>query len=239
MRLSLEGKLFSVAKWGRLSPVKFVRDDQTKSGKVRPVFLFRCDCGAEKEIRGYSVTSGKTKSCGCLKTDKMMELHVTHGAARTSGFDLAYKSWRNMLTRARNPNIAQAARYSLRGIGVCSAWDPAKSEGAYEAFLSYIGPRPSRFHHIDRIDHNRGYEPGNVRWVHRSESRELTNRARIVVFNGARMTVAEAARQSGVKEQVIRDRLKAGWPLDKLFGPRARSAFGMGPSSRPGVMPRI
>lgn len=32
--------------------------------------LWRCDCGNEKVIRCHTVTSGKTKSCGCLLRQK-------------------------------------------------------------------------------------------------------------------------------------------------------------------------
>ena len=33
----------------------------------------RCVCGKEKDIRGSSLTSGVTKSCGCLKYRKMLQ----------------------------------------------------------------------------------------------------------------------------------------------------------------------
>ena len=32
-------------------------------------WLFKCDCGKEKEILKYNVTQGATKSCGCLETE--------------------------------------------------------------------------------------------------------------------------------------------------------------------------
>lgn len=54
-------------------------------------------------------------------------------------------------------------RYGGRGISVCSAWSES-----FEAFLSALGPRPAGAT-IGRIDHNRGYEPGNVRWMSRRE----------------------------------------------------------------------
>jgi hypothetical protein len=161
-----------------------------------------------------------------------------HGAARLGAQTLTYKSWRNMLTRARNPNTNQAHRYVGRGITVIDAWNPAKTKDAFQNFLSHVGERPSRNHIIDRIDPDRSYEHGNVRWVHVRESREVTCRARFVVFNGLRMTVAEAARQSGVKASMIRDRLILGWSYDRLFDQRARAEIGLGKHSRKGVLPR-
>ena len=38
-----------------------------KSGKQGTIWKCLCDCGNIKEIPTYELTSGKTKSCGCLK----------------------------------------------------------------------------------------------------------------------------------------------------------------------------
>jgi hypothetical protein len=37
-----------------------------KPGLPNGYWVARCDCGNEKTIRGASMTSGNTKSCGCL-----------------------------------------------------------------------------------------------------------------------------------------------------------------------------
>lgn len=50
----------------------FVKEVEKKNkGKRR--FLCRCSCGSEKEYDGYQVMSGKTKSCGCLQKEKLLE----------------------------------------------------------------------------------------------------------------------------------------------------------------------
>ena len=33
----------------------------------RTAWLCKCDCGSEKVVTGISLTSGRTKSCGCLR----------------------------------------------------------------------------------------------------------------------------------------------------------------------------
>lgn len=45
----------------------------------------------------------------------------------------------------------------------------------FEAFFAYIGPRPPGLT-LERVDNERGYEPGNVTWATRSE--QARNRRR-------------------------------------------------------------
>lgn len=48
-------------KYGYLTAVKHVRYDQ----KVRAsIWLYRCDCGNEKELQARTVTAGRIKTCG-------------------------------------------------------------------------------------------------------------------------------------------------------------------------------
>lgn len=50
-------------RFGKLTVIKRVENNN----RMRAKFLCRCDCGNEKIILGDSLSSGKTKSCGCLK----------------------------------------------------------------------------------------------------------------------------------------------------------------------------
>jgi hypothetical protein len=49
-------------KFNRLLCLQYIKSD--KRGNAR--YLWKCDCGQEKEIDGSKVKRGYTKSCGCL-----------------------------------------------------------------------------------------------------------------------------------------------------------------------------
>ncbi len=70
-----------------------------------------------------------------------------------------YKAWISMKKRCYNKNHPHYADYGGRGISVHPEWihDAA-------AFIEHVGMRPSDKHSINRMDNDRGYEPGNVVW---------------------------------------------------------------------------
>jgi len=72
--------------------------------------------------------------------------------------NIAYQCWENMKQRCLNPNNTNYPTYGGRGITVCEEFK------TFSLFLAHIGERPSTNHSIDRIDNNKGYILGNVRW---------------------------------------------------------------------------
>lgn len=71
-----------------------------------------------------------------------------------------YKIWKGMIKRCENPNNKDFEEYGARGIAVCQAW-----RNNFLEFFHSVGARPSPKHSLDRIENDRGYEPGNVRWA--------------------------------------------------------------------------
>lgn len=169
---------------------------------------FACDCGKTTVADIGNVTSGRTISCGCVaKHVKPLEHHGMHGTPE-------YAAWQAMITRTTNPNIRNAKRYSGRGITVCDMW-----RNSFSAFYAEIGPRPTPEHSVDRIDNDKGYEPGNVRWATKTE--QMVNRSNnsLLTVDGITKTITEWAREKGINRTTIDARIARGVAVDKLFEP--------------------
>ncbi|MFD1274885.1 hypothetical protein [Streptomyces kaempferi] len=128
-----------------------------KNGKC--YVAVRCDCATEKTVR-ISTLGTSARSCGCLRNETASARARTHGMRKTS----EYAIWTSMKQRCHNPAHQHYEDYGGRGITVCQRW-----QDSFEAFFGDIGPRPSADHTLDRVDNDRGYEPGNVQWRTRRE----------------------------------------------------------------------
>lgn len=70
-----------------------------------------------------------------------------------------------MKGRCYDPRNASYGNYGAKGITVCERW-----REDFLNFLSDMGERPGLDHSIDRIDASGNYEPGNCRWVTKTEN---------------------------------------------------------------------
>jgi hypothetical protein len=144
-------------KFGRLTVVKF---EGSNSRGLR-TYKCLCDCGNVGYWTPGALVSGNTKSCGCLNRD-LKSSPKKHGFARRGSLRRKeYATWRQIISRCK-PHNQKHKYYYDRGIQVYDGWI---GEGGFLRFLEHIGPCPPYKCSIDRIDNDKGYEPGNVRWA--------------------------------------------------------------------------
>lgn len=72
-----------------------------------------------------------------------------------------------MKQRCLNTNHKHYSYYGGRGINVYEEW--LKPKPYIDYVLTHLGERPSKNHTLDRVDNNKGYEPGNLRWATRKQ----------------------------------------------------------------------
>jgi len=129
-----------------------------------------CSCGSVVVKAASDVLNGDTRSCGCLRREISREiakkhLKATHRHTANNQRSAEYVAW-NAMRRRCLPSWPKRHLYFDRGISVCAEWD-----SSFEAFLAAVGPKPLPSFSLDRLDNNKGYEPGNVRWADLSTQR--------------------------------------------------------------------
>jgi hypothetical protein len=125
-----------------------------------------CDCGNQRSVFGQLLREGRTTSCGCFRREQLIRHNTTHGLSKSR----AYMLWKAMMARCFNVNNSAYSYYGGREdnpITVCKY---------YCRFENWYADRrdPPDGLSQDRIDNNRGYEPGNLQWATRAQ--QIANR---------------------------------------------------------------
>jgi hypothetical protein len=198
--VNLAGQIF-----GRLTVIEEAERHIQANGKPVRRWLCRCECGNEKVVAQPTLSNGHVRSCGCLHRDTVS----THGLK----FSPLYKTWVAMRQRCFDENCTAYPRYGGRGITICERW------GKFENFLADMGERPEG-NTLDRIDNSKGYEPSNCRWATNSEQQRNRDCNKLVLLHGRQVTAAEAADRVGLPRTLVYNRLRKGWPIEKVLSTR-------------------
>lgn len=170
-----------------------------------------CVCGGKKDVaKAHWLLKGKIRSCGCLRPAVLRARNTTHGLSKCA----EYQIWAGIIQRCTNPRRNSYASYGGRGITICERW-----RSSFESFLSDVGGRPSPELTIDRIDNNKGYQPGNVHWATNAEQGTNKRTNRRVTIGDKSQTISQWAREKGFCPYTLYGRFHRGMTGDSLIGP--------------------
>lgn len=176
------------SRFGKLVVVQ--RAEQQRGRRAH--WLCQCDCGQLAVKNSKYLLCGDTTSCGCEQKAMRARGNMKHGATpakRTREYHL----WRSMKSRCYVKSSSGFRHYGARGVTVCQRWLES-----FPAFLEDMGRCPQGWT-LDRIDANGNYEPSNCRWA--AWETQYSNKRKVLrcTLNGVPMTLAQAARASGVR----------------------------------------
>lgn len=192
-------------KFGRLRVTGACRFDR----KIYCRVVCKCGKNSLAPVRYDSLTSKKTRSCGCLLKETTHKTFFKHGLS----FSKEHNAWANMLARCRRKKCPQYETYGAKGIRVCRRWK------SFNNFIKDMGRIPSSIKRLtlDRIDNKKGYNPKNCRWA--SFRQQVLNRTvtKWITFNGETLCLSDWARKLKINRSRLSCRLYYGWPIELAF----------------------
>lgn len=202
-------------KFGRLTVLR--QEGIDKWGKR--IWLCKCVCGNTKIVRTEALTSGDTKSCGCLLHETRQKtysnLNKTHGMTNTR----LYKKWRGIICRCYSEGTNGYKNYGGRGIKVCNEW-----KNDFMSFYEWaIATGYKQGLTIDRIDVNDDYKPDNCKWATIKEQQNNKRSNCFLEYEGEIKTLKQWSEKFNIKYATLKCRKDKGWNVQEiLFGRKRR-----------------
>lgn len=186
----------------RLTPVGTTR----KRGRMH--YQLVCDCGKPVIADPPSITTGRVKSCGCLKKELHAEMFTTHGLSDRPEYFAAF----NAFQRCHNPKSKYYKWYGERGIK-CEF----ESHAEMAEWLVKHMPRPEGKYFLDRVNNDGNYSRTNLRWATTKESARNHRGTRAICIDGITKLLSEWAKEAGLNPMTLHSRIAAGFPQDMWF----------------------
>lgn len=151
-------------KFGLLTVIQYIEPAKSR-GKNR--WKCKCDCGKESIVQDNHLTSGRTKSCGCLHKRKgkdspffkgFEELPMDYFSQVRRNSEKRKKEFSITIEDAWNQFIKQNKKCALTGIEL-------SFNGTVKDNKNSITSK--RNASLDRINSSKGYIKENIQWIHK------------------------------------------------------------------------
>ena len=196
----IKGQVF-----GRLTVLE---RDSFVNGKTR--WLCSCKCGKQVSVIGQLLRNGRTKSCGCLRSDRAAETARKHGGYVGGKPTRTMRIWKNMIQRTCNPNCPMYSRYGGAGIGVCESWQ------TFKGFIADMGEAQNGLT-LERIDNGKGYGPDNCKWATYAEQNRNKSNSKKLTLNGRTQVAADWIAELGLTHDQVYKRIRRGWSDEEVL----------------------
>ena len=203
-------------RFGRWTVVERDRSKPADRKGTNAWWICACDCGTTRPVNPYSLTSGKSQSCGCLHKEKVtgvVSSNRTHGETRSR----LYSVWAGMKARCSDKNLTSYANYGGRGINVCESWN-----NKYESFRDWAKQNGYAENlTLERKDVNGNYCPENCCFIPLSDQGKNKRNTVIVKAWGEEKRIGDWLVDPRCKvrtEETLRTRLARHIDPEKAIG---------------------
>lgn len=155
----------------------------------------KCGCGKSKPILTYNLLGHKSKSCGCVRGQKVGALMRTHGQSKTR----LYGIYKGMKQRCYNKNTPAFKYYGLKGIVLCDEWlNDFLTFKKWSYDNGYDNEKT-----IDRENPNDIYCPENCRWVSFEKQQNNKLNSFFLTIDDKKLTISEWAKHYGINQPTL------------------------------------
>lgn len=179
--------------------------------KKNAQWFCQCSCGTKRIVPYAVLSTGKSKSCGCLRDELASKRATTHGMTGTP----LHRVWKAIHNRCNNKKNKW---YGAKGITVCARWS------SFESFRDDMGSSWSDGMSIERKNNKLGYSPSNCIWIPKKDQSKNTSWNKLIKTPWGILTLSDTARKLGIHLSAMWRRTQQ-WPESRWL----ETAYPTGP----------
>lgn len=171
-----------------------------------------CECGNTGIYVLFSITSGRTKSCGCLQKERAASAQYLHGLTKHS----LYFIWNSIKWRCYNPKCPAFKNYGERGVRMCDEW-----KNDFKLFYDWCinnGWEEGLELDKDILGNGLLYSPETCCFVTTKENSRHRRNTVILEFNGVKKPLTEWAELFNKNPAILSQRIRRnGWSIERAI----------------------